>query len=153
MQKLGRIMKHGSAAGRRGNTDKKNPRKIGEVSKDGAEVDLSIEVPPSVDTAASPSPTNSVEKDSPGALGGALRLKSSKKKPLPPLLIYIEAGNFHRAAERARRYPREVKTWASIPIKPSSRPAGVPGNDQRLDPMKRLPLHHACFKVSARDEN
>ena len=63
------------------------------------------------------------------------------KNNLPPLFLYIEAGNFRRAAERAKRHPKEVKMWASIKIKSSV------GNQQRLKTTKRLALHHACFKV------
>ena len=48
------------------------------------------------------------------------------KNNLPPLFLYIEAGNFRRAAERAKRHPKEVKIWASINIKSSV------GNQQRL---------------------
>jgi hypothetical protein len=65
---------------------------------------------------------------------------------LPPLFLYIEAGNFQRAAERAKKYPREVRTWASIKIKSSV------GNQQRLTTTKRLALHHACFKVCTYDD-
>ena len=45
---------------------------------------------------------------------------SRNKNALPPLFIYIEAGDFRRAMERAKRHPREVRTWASIKIKKSS---------------------------------
>ena len=64
-------------------------------------------------------------------------------KNLPPLFLYIEAGNLRRAAERARRHPKEVKTWASIKIKSA---AGV-GDQESPATIKRLALHHACFKV------
>eukprot|EP00535_Pseudo-nitzschia_heimii_P006196 CAMPEP_0197187024 /NCGR_PEP_ID=MMETSP1423-20130617/15078_1 /TAXON_ID=476441 /ORGANISM="Pseudo-nitzschia heimii, Strain UNC1101" /LENGTH=753 /DNA_ID=CAMNT_0042638497 /DNA_START=59 /DNA_END=2320 /DNA_ORIENTATION=- len=60
---------------------------------------------------------------------------SGKKKTLPPLFIYIEAGDFRRAMERAKRHPRELRTWASIKIKKTS------------DTTKRLALHQACFKL------
>ena len=60
---------------------------------------------------------------------------SGNKNTLPPLFIYIEAGDFRRAMERAKRHPREVRTWASIKIKKKS------------DTTKRLALHQACFKV------
>ena len=46
--------------------------------------------------------------------------RQSSKKTLPPLFIYIEAGDYQRAAERAKRHPREARTWASIKIKSSS---------------------------------
>ena len=69
---------------------------------------------------------------------------SSSKKTLPPLFIYIEAGDFQKAMERARRHPREAKTWASIKIKSSS-----VGDDRQPDTTKRLALHQACFKVRA----
>lgn len=65
------------------------------------------------------------------------RRQSSSKKTLPPLFLYIEAGDFQKAMERAQRHPREVRTWASIKIKPS-----------QPDTTKRLALHQACFKVS-----
>ena len=63
--------------------------------------------------------------------------RQSSKKTLPPLFIYIEAGDYQRAAERAKRHPREARTWASIKIKSSSG-----------ETTKRLALHQACFKVS-----
>ena len=69
----------------------------------------------------------------------------SRKKSggLPPLSLYIEAGNFRRASERARKHPGEVKAWAPIPIKSSPRSFGSDGKT-----LKRLALHHACLKVS-----
>ena len=63
--------------------------------------------------------------------------RPSSKKTLPPLFIYIEAGDYQRAIERAKRHPREARTWASIKIKSSSG-----------ETTKRLALHQACFKVS-----
>jgi hypothetical protein len=64
---------------------------------------------------------------------------SSLLKSLPPLFLYMETGDFRRAAERAKNHPREVRTWASIKIKSST--AGQLST-------KRLALHQACFKVS-----
>mmetsp|Transcript_26921 Transcript_26921/g.30155 ORF Transcript_26921/g.30155 Transcript_26921/m.30155 type:complete len:779 (-) Transcript_26921:55-2391(-) len=69
------------------------------------------------------------------------------KNNLPPLFLYIEAGNFRRAAERAKRHPKEVKIWASININSSV------GNQQRLTTTKRLALHHACFKLRTSTNN
>eukprot|EP00536_Pseudo-nitzschia_multiseries_P003045 jgi/Psemu1/184907/e_gw1.43.195.1 len=72
---------------------------------------------------------------------------SRKKNSLSPLLLYIEAGNYQRAIERARHHPREVKTWGSMQIQPSSRSAT--GNGEKSESVKRLALHHACFKLRA----
>ena len=69
--------------------------------------------------------------------------RRSRKKTLPPLFLYIEEGDFQHAKERARKHPREVKTWATIKIKNV-------GHDQP-DSTKRLALHQACFKVSSGD--
>ena len=63
--------------------------------------------------------------------------RPTSKKTLPPLFIYIEAGDYERAIERAKRHPREARTWASIKMKSSSG-----------ETTKRLALHQACFKVS-----
>ena len=65
------------------------------------------------------------------------RSSTKKKKAMPPLFLYMESGDFQKAKERARRHPREVKTWATIKIKSSD------------DTTKRLALHQACFKVSS----
>lgn len=62
--------------------------------------------------------------------------RPSSKKTLPPLFIYIEAGDYQRAIERAKRHPREARAWASIKIKSSSG-----------ETTKRLALHQACFKL------
>jgi len=62
------------------------------------------------------------------------------KSALPPLFVFMETGDWQRATERAKRHPREVKTWASIRSKSS-------GGDQRISGAKRLALHHACFKL------
>ena len=61
---------------------------------------------------------------------------SQMLKNLPPLFLYIEAGDFNRAAERAKRHIREVKAWVSINA----------NNPQKKT--KRLALHQACFKVN-----
>jgi len=71
------------------------------------------------------------------------RQSSSNKNSLPPLFLYIEAGDFRRAMERAKRHPREVRTWASIKIKSASK-SNFPGD---LGTTKRLALHQACFKL------
>ena len=74
---------------------------------------------------------------------------SRKKNGLTNLFIYIEAGNYERAAERAESHPGEVKIWVPIPIKPSSRSAVGAGSEGKPEARKkRLPLHHACLKVS-----
>ena len=62
-------------------------------------------------------------------------------KSLPPLFLYMETGDFRRAAERAKNHPREVRTWASIKVK-SSTTVG-----QSMTTTKRLAIHQACFKV------
>lgn len=66
-------------------------------------------------------------------------ISSSNHKSLPPLFLYMEMGDFQRAAERAKNHPREVRTWATIKIKSSF--SGVQQST------KRLALHQACFKV------
>jgi len=76
------------------------------------------------------------------------RRQSSSKSTLPPLFIYIEAGDFRRAMERAKRHPREVRTWASIKIKSTSK-SNVAEHERRLDTTNRLALHQACFKLRA----
>jgi hypothetical protein len=63
-------------------------------------------------------------------------------KSLPPLFLYMETGDFRRAAERAKNHPREVKTWASIKVK-SSATVG----QSSMSTTKRLAIHQACFKV------
>ncbi len=77
----------------------------------------------------------------PGTNASRRPTSSTKKKTMPPLFLYIEAGDYAHAKERARRHPRDVKTWATIKIKSSS-----VGNEQP-DSTKRLALHQACFKV------
>jgi hypothetical protein len=62
------------------------------------------------------------------------------RSALPPLFVYMETGDWARAAQRARNHPREVKTWASIRSKSS-------GADETISGAKRLALHHACFKL------
>lgn len=63
-------------------------------------------------------------------------------KSLPPLFLYMETGDWAKATERAKRYPREVKTWASIRSKSS-----VCAGENLMSGAKRLALHHACFKL------
>jgi hypothetical protein len=68
---------------------------------------------------------------------------SNGTKPLPPLFYYMEAGDWPRAIERAKRHPREVKAWASIRSKSEPQaPSATP-----VTSSKRLALHHACFKL------
>lgn len=75
-------------------------------------------------------------------------------KNLPPLFLYMETGDFIRAAERAKRHPREVKAWVNIHVKSSSSAStsnyssGFGGNNSPSNAStKRLALHQACFKV------
>eukprot|EP00934_Nitzschia_sp_Nitz4_P003563 Nitzschia sp. Nitz4//scaffold58_size112336//89721//91866//NITZ4_004046-RA/size112336-augustus-gene-0.13-mRNA-1//1//CDS//3329555028//3553//frame0 len=67
---------------------------------------------------------------------------SSSPKALPPLFIYMEANDWLRATERARRHPREVKAWANIRSK-----SDKVGDGSTISSAKRLALHHACFKL------
>ena len=41
-------------------------------------------------------------------------------RSLTPLFLYMEAGDWARATERAKAHPREVKNWASIRSKSSA---------------------------------
>jgi len=66
-------------------------------------------------------------------------IRRMNRSALPPLFVYMETGDWTRAMARAKKHPREVKTWASIRSKSSS-------ND-RISGAKRLALHHACFKL------
>ena len=52
----------------------------------------------------------------------------------------MEAGDWAKATERARRHPREVKAWATLRTKTCSASKKATG-------AKRLALHHACFKL------
>jgi hypothetical protein len=61
-------------------------------------------------------------------------------RSLPPLFLYMETGDWAKAAERAKRHPREVKTWVSIRTKSSA-------GEHKISGAKRLALHHACFKL------
>ena len=75
---------------------------------------------------------------------------SNPLKSLPPLFLYIETGDFVRAAERAKRHPREVKAWVNIQTKSSSKSSfgSFGGNNSPSNSKaKRLALHQACFKV------
>jgi hypothetical protein len=63
-------------------------------------------------------------------------------KELPPLFWYMESGDWEKAAERVRRHPREVKTWATIRTKSMTADDG-----NKVKGTKRLALHHACFKL------
>jgi len=66
-------------------------------------------------------------------------IRRMNRNALPPLFVYMETGDWARAMERAKKHPREVKTWASIRSKSSS--------GDRISGAKRLALHHACFKL------
>jgi len=76
-----------------------------------------------------------------GASSGSGNSRSHKRshKALPPLFWYMEMGDFEKAAERARRHPREVRTWATLRTKSMA--------DAKVSGTKRLALHHACFKL------
>jgi hypothetical protein len=50
----------------------------------------------------------------------------------------METGEWAKATERAKRHPREVKTWASLRTK---------SLDAKISGAKRMALHHACFKL------
>jgi len=63
-------------------------------------------------------------------------------KPLPPLFYYMESGDWPRAMERAKRHPREIKSWATIRSKSESKTP-----DGNVAASKRLALHHGCFKL------
>ena len=76
---------------------------------------------------------------------GSRRHSNGSKNNLPPLFLYIEAGDFRRAIERAKRHPREVRAWATIKTKSKSNV----GDNHNSDTTKRLALHQACFKVSS----
>ena len=71
---------------------------------------------------------------------------NSSKNIVPPLFLYIEAGDFRKATERAARHPREVQMWGSNKISKSNSSAS--GDDKQSESTQRLPLHHACMKVS-----
>ena len=74
--------------------------------------------------------------------------KSKKKRELPPLFWYMEMGDWDKAADRVKRHPREVKTWATLRSKSSAMPEG--GGESLgsgSGKSKRLALHHACFKL------
>ena len=64
---------------------------------------------------------------------------------LPPLFYYMEKNEWEKAAERAKRHPREVKTWATLRTK-STEPGGEK-SEKKISGAKRLALHHACFKL------
>lgn len=69
----------------------------------------------------------------------------SYPKSLPPLFLCMEAGDWTRAIERAKRHPREVKAWASIRSKSEQQQHLADGT--KVPSAKRLALHHACFKL------
>lgn len=68
--------------------------------------------------------------------------KKKKHKSLPALFLYMEQGDWEKATNRAKNFPREVKTWATLRTK-SMADAGT----QKVSGTKRLALHHACFKL------
>jgi hypothetical protein len=70
------------------------------------------------------------------------RSSSSQQRPLSPLFVYMETGDWKNAADRARKHPREVKTWASLRTKSTSTSSG-----NKISSAQRLALHHACFKL------
>jgi len=70
---------------------------------------------------------------------------NSSKNIVPPLFLYIEAGDFRKATERAARHPREVQMWGSNKISKSNSSAS--GDDKQSESTQRLPLHHACMKL------
>jgi hypothetical protein len=80
-----------------------------------------------------------------GNNGSRMMSSSSKSllKSLPPLFLYMETGDYRRAAERAKNHPREVRTWASIKVKSST-------VSQSMSTTKRLAIHQACFKVGSK---
>lgn len=51
----------------------------------------------------------------------------------------MEMGEWEKATDRAKRHPREVRTWATLRTKSMA--------DARVSGTKRLALHHACFKL------
>jgi len=63
----------------------------------------------------------------------------SKNHRLPPLFYLMEVGDWERAAERAKKHPREVTSWASLRTKYTA--------PHKISSAKRLALHHACFKL------
>ena len=89
---------------------------------------------------ATPNPHNGGLGSSPAGMNMQPGLRD---KPLPPLFYYMEAGDWSRAIERAKRHPREVKSWATIRAK--SEPKSP--SDATVAASKRLALHHACFKL------
>lgn len=76
---------------------------------------------------------------------GRVRKGSHHQNALPPLFWYMETGDWEKATERAKRHPREVKTWATLRTK-SAETAGNT-KDGKISGAKRLALHHACFKL------
>ena len=77
--------------------------------------------------------------------------KSSSRRELPPLFWYMESGHWARAEQRARRHPREFKTWVTIKTKSShaavDESPGSTSSTSGTTDTKRLALHHACFKL------
>ena len=83
-------------------------------------------------TSSSPSPTHRPSK------------RSSKE--LPPLFYFMELGQWEKAMDRAKRHPRDSKTWATIRTKSQTEISSSTGK-AKLSGSKRLALHHACFKL------
>jgi hypothetical protein len=88
---------------------------------------------------ASPSKLRAAGMTSNSPSSGSLTETAPAKshKALPPLFWYMEMGDWEKATERAKKHPREVKTWATLRTKSGSAVSGT----------KRLALHHACFKL------
>jgi len=82
----------------------------------------------------------SASSSSSGASRTGSNSSSNKtKKALPPLFWYMEMGEWEKATDRAKRHPREAKTWATLRTKSMA--------DAKVSGTKRLALHHACFKL------
>lgn len=146
MLKLNRKMKQDSARNRNKEEVPRNQDDAGHGTPEGH---ITPVAPPYLMPSANTTGRNSsgIEKKSTRRNTNGSRQSSSKNTP-PPLFVYIEAGDFRHAMERAKRHPREVRTWASIKTKSPSH-SNLLGDNQLLDTTKRLALHQSCLKVSA----
>lgn len=88
------------------------------------------------------SPNSSPERPS-GRSQRSTSVSGNSKKDLPPIFWYMEAGEWEKASARARRHPRDAKTWATLKTKDTM---GTPPTSSSIG-TKRLALHHACFKL------
>ncbi len=88
------------------------------------------------------SPKNSPDRHA-GRNQRSTSLSANSRKDLPPIFWYMEAGEWEKASARARRHPRDAKTWATLKTKDS---LGSPPSTSSFG-TKRLALHHACFKL------